>query len=211
MTIFSGRRPLARPPLLLVLALLLAQCSDSTEPDPDDVREPAQLNILRLPAEHPPFFNDSVWFYAKPGRSVEGKLYFQNQSGGRGDEWAVLKLDGQSLLAWPDGTPIGSNDSVLIVMKVPDPSQVMVELRPTGLRFRSDKPAELKLDYDEVGGDLDGDGDDDAEDDEVEQQLAIWRQEKLGDPFVKIGTVKTEDPRELKAFLTSFSRYAISY
>ncbi|MEZ4587201.1 MAG: hypothetical protein R2909_12430 [Gemmatimonadales bacterium] len=82
---------------------------------------------------------------------------------------------------------------------------------PSGIQFSSSKPAELKLDYEETEGDLDGDGDHDDEDDAIETRLSIWRQEDPGDPFVKIGTVKTEGARELKAFLTSFSRYAISY
>jgi hypothetical protein len=211
MTLSAGRRPYARLTLTLLLPLALARCSDSTDPDADDIREPTQLSILRLPDGHPPFFNDSVSFYARPGRSVEGKLYFANESGGRGEEWAVLKIDGQSLLARPDGTSFGPNDSVLIVMKVDEQSLVAVELRPSGLRFRTDQPAELKLDYDEVGEDLDGDGDDDEHDDEVEQLLSIWHQEQPGDPFVKVGSVKTEDARELLARLTGFSRFAIAY
>jgi hypothetical protein len=209
MTLPAGRA-FRRPILLLLLGFGLSQCTDSTDPA-DEIREPAQLSILQLPDDHPPFFNDSVAFYAKPGRSVEAKLYFAGPGGEKGEEWAVLKIDSGSLLARPDGTAFGPNDSVLVVMKLAEQDLVMVELRPTGLRFRSGQPAELKLDYDEVGEDLDGDGDGDGEDDGVEQQLSIWRQEKIGDPFVKIGTVKTEDPRELKAFLTSFSRYAISY
>lgn len=195
---------------LLLAGAILAGCSDSTEP-PDDVREPAELTILRLPPGHPPFFNDSVAFYAKRTRSAEGRIYFQEPGGGRGEKFAELKIDTESLLARPDGSSFGANDSILIVMKVADQSQLLVELRPSGLRFRSDRPAELKLDYEATGGDLDGDGDRDGVDDDLERQLSIWRQARVGDPFVKIGTVKTEGLRELEAKLTSFSRYAIAY
>jgi hypothetical protein len=197
--------------LALGLATALVGCSSSTDPGEDDVRPPDQLNILRLPADHPPFYNDSVAFYAKVGRSEEGKLYFQEPDGSRGESFAEIKLDGQSLLALPDGTPLGPNDSVLIVLKVVSQTEILVELSPTGLRFSSNKPAELRLDYEETEGDLDGDGDSDDDDADIEQTLAIWRQEKPGDDFVKIGTVKIEDAREFKAFLTSFSRYALAY
>jgi hypothetical protein len=200
-----------RPLLAVGLATVLARCSGSTDPGPDDVRPPGQLNILRLPANHPPFFNDSASFYAKVGRSDEGKLYFQEPDGARGEAFAELKIDSQTLLARPDGSPLGPNDSVLIVLKVVDQDEILVELSPTGLRFNSNKPAELKLDYEETGGDLDGDGDSDDDDADIEMELSIWRQETPADDFVKIGTVKVEDQREFKAFLTSFSRYALAY
>jgi len=195
----------------LSLSIALGSCSDSTDPGSDDVRDPDELAFLRLPDDHPPFFNTSTSFYAKVDRSSEAKLYFQEPTGGRGEEFAVLKVDSGSLLARPDGTPYGPGDSVLITMRVVDQSLVQVELLPSGIKFSSSKPAELKLEYGETEGDLDGDGDHDSEDDEIESRLAIWRQENPGDPFVRIGTVKTEGERELKAFLTSFSRYAISY
>ncbi|MGE0555775.1 MAG: hypothetical protein AB7R55_20275 [Gemmatimonadales bacterium] len=197
----------------LSFSIALGSCSDSTDPggDGDDVKDPDELAFLQLPANHPPFFNTSTSFYAKIDRSSEAKLYFQEPGGGRGEEFAVLKIDSGTLLARPDGTPYGPGDSVLITMRIVDQSLVQVELLPSGIRFSSSKPAELKLDYEETEGDLDGDGDHDDEDDTIETRLSIWRQENPGDPFVKIGTVKTEGARELKAFLTSFSRYAISY
>ena len=201
--------PLRPFPLLLALATLAA-CSGATEP-PDEIREQSELNILRLPANHPPFFNDSVAFYVKTSRGGEGKIYFQAPGGGRGEAFAELKLEDRTLLARADGTPFGAGDSVLIVMKVADQSDLLVELRPTGIRFRASEPAELKLDYEATGGDIDGDGDRDGEDAELELRLSIWRQARIGDPFVKIGTVKTEGLRELEAKLTSFSRYAIAY
>lgn len=200
-----------RFPTALLALLGAAACSSGTGPADDDIRDPAALNILRLPPDHPPFFNDSVAFYAKAGQSVEAKIHFQNSQGDRGETFADLKLDSETLLARPDGTPFAPGDSVLIVMKVADQRLLLVELRPSGLRFRSDKPAELKLKYDEADDDFDGDGDRDEDDDAVELRLSVWRQERAGDPWERIGTVKTEGLRELTAKLTSFSRYAIAY
>ena len=189
-------------------------CAGSlVDPDPEGtVKPPAQLTILRLPTNAAPLFNDSVAFYAKNSRDAEGIIYFKTPSGERGEKFARLRIEEGGLLTRPDGTPFGANDSVLIVMKVTDPRLLLVEMSPAGLKFTANEPAELELEYEETDGDLDGDGDSgDDDDDEIEQQLAIWRQERPGDPFVKLGTVKTEGLREFEAKLSSFSRYAVAY
>jgi hypothetical protein len=192
-------------------AILLGAGSCADESTSPTEKPPAELNILRLPASHPPFERTSVAFYARVNQSREGKIYFLNASGQRGEEFAELKIDSGSLLARPDGTPFASSDSVLITMTVVDPNRVLVDLQPAGLRFRSDKPAVLKLDYGEADEDYDDDGDIDGDDSKAEQQFAIWRQEQAGEPFVRLGSVKVEDLKEVEAKLVSFSRYAIAY
>ena len=181
---------------------------DSTGPTE---KPPAELNILRLPANHAPFEQTSVSFWARVNQSREGRIYFLDGEGKRGEEFARLKIDSGSLLARPDGTAFGVGDSILITMTVVDPTQVLIELQPAGLRFRSDKPAELKLDYGEADDDFDDDGDVDDDDERTQQLLAIWRQEQAGSTFIKLGSVKSEDLEEIEAKLVSFSRYAIAY
>ncbi|MEZ4455252.1 MAG: hypothetical protein R2882_01695 [Gemmatimonadales bacterium] len=150
-------------------------------------------------------------FYASNARDSEGSIYFQEAGGGRGERFARLRIKSGGLSQRPDGTAFGPNDSVLIIMKLVNPSQLSVELRPSGLKFTSANPAELKMEYEETGGDLNGDGRNDDDDEDIETKLAIWRQENPGDPLVKVGTIKTEGVRELEAKLTSFSRYFIAY
>jgi len=193
---------------VLVGGAFAACGSSTTEPEP---RPPADLNIIKLPADHPPFEKTTVSFWANKSESREGKIYFLDSQGHRGEEYAQLRIDSGSLLARPDGTPFGARDSVLITMSVADPSQILVDLQPSGLRFAPDKPAELKLTYGATGGDLNEDGRIDEKDGDIEQKMAIWRQEKVGDLFVQIGVVKVEELREIEAKLTSFSRYAIAY
>jgi hypothetical protein len=96
-------------------------------------------------------------------------------------------------------------------MKVTDPTKFLVELRPGGLRFSRQHPADLRIRYEATRGDLNGNGKHDKKDDKIEGRLGIWVQERPEDPFVKVGTVKTSGNRELKAELESFSRYAIAY
>lgn len=194
--------------LLLALAPGLTACDDQLD---SDVRPPTELNILRLPPDHPPFEATVVTFWARANESREGRIYFLDSEGNRGEEYARLKIDSGSLLARPDGTQFAPEDSILITMSVADPTRVLIHLEPSGLTFRADKPAELRLEYDEADPDYDDDGDVDGADDVAEQQLAIWRQAQPGDPYIRLGSVRFEDLREIEARLTSFSRYAIAY
>lgn len=189
---------------LAVPLLVIAACTSG--PDPSD-----QLAILKIPASAPALFNDTVAFYAKVGRDDEGFIYFKTAAGGRGEKFARIRIRQRSLASRPDGTPFGPGDSVLIVMKVVNPLELGVELLPSGIHFNASDPAELRIEYEATKGDLNGDGQKDAKDDTIEQKIALWRQEKPGDPLVKIGTVKTDGLRELKADLVSFSRYYIAY
>lgn len=194
----------------LGLSAALACTSNTTTTDPPEERPPAELNILRLPTNHRPFFNTEVSFYAKVGRDAEASIYFLDEQGQRGKRFAQLQIESRSLATKPDGTSFVAGDSVLITMRIIDPVEIQVELLPSGIKFSTSRPAELKLDYKETKGDLNGDGKHDGDDDHIESNLSIWRQEKPGDPFVKIGSIKS-DEGELKADLTGFSRWAIAY
>ena len=191
-----------------VVTALLA-CSDSS--GPDSSKPPADLNVVRLPAGSPPLFNAETTFYARRGEDREARIFFQDDVGGAGEEYLRLRVDAPSLQARPDGTPFAEGDSILIAIRVVDPAQMLFELEPTGLTFSPDVPAELKIHYDQTGGDLDDDGDVDVDDDAIERIMAIWRQESPGDPFVRVGTAVVEELEEAEAELQGFSRYALAY
>lgn len=203
--------------LFLSLGFLgVVACGDdsSDTPGPDDpgtTRPPEELSILRLAADAPPLFENSVTFWAVRGEDREGRLYFSDGQGQRGDEYLRLRIGSSSLLARPDGTPFAAGDSVQITVTVVDPTQILFQFAPEGLTFSSSSPAELDIEYDEAGDDLNDDGSVDDEDDEVESRLGVWRQATVGQPFVRLGSAVIEDLREIEAELTSFSRYAIAY
>jgi hypothetical protein len=197
-------------------ALGVAACGDDSNdtPDPDEpgtTRPPGELSILRLAADAPPLFENSVSFWAVRGEDREGRLYFEDDQGQRGEEYLRLQIGSSSLLARPDGTPFAAGDSVQVTVTVVDPTQILFQLEPEGLTFSSTSPAELEIEYDEAGEDLNDDGSVDGEDDEVESLLGVWRQATVGQPFVRLGSAVIEDLREIEAELTSFSRYAIAY
>jgi len=195
-----------------LLALVFA-CGDSgpTEPNPGEERPESALIILRLAANAPPLFNQAVSFWAHRGQDAKGELFFQQPDGTRGEKFVELDLADRSLLAYPDGRLFADGDSVLITIRVTDPSRILVEFEPSGLRFNPAEPAELEIRYARADGDYDGDGDEDRDDERIEQVLGIWRQAVSGGPFVRLGTLRFEDLKELEAKLLGFSRFAIAY
>lgn len=204
--------PIASRSAALLLAVLAA-CSDGglTEPRPGDERPESKLAILRLAPDAPPLFNSMVSFWAYRGRDAEAEIFFRKPDGSRGEKFVKLDLADRSLLAYPDGRPFADGDSVLITIRVTDPSRILLEFEPSGLRFDPDEPAQLEIRYSHADEDFDNDGDEDEDDAEIERVLGIWRQASLGAPFVRLGTVRIEELKELEARLLGFSRLAIAY
>jgi hypothetical protein len=201
--------PALRILLLGAGAAAAASCSDTSSPD--DSRPPTELSVIHVAPTSTPLFNSTVSFYAKRGENREGSISFQDAGGGEGEEYVRLRIDANSLLATPDGLPITPGDSVLITLTVVDPTEMLFDLQPTGLKFSPVEPARLKIHYDHANGDLNDDGVSNGQDDSLEHTLAIWRQENPGDPFVRLLSVLTVETDEAEAELTGFSRYALAY
>ena len=200
-----------RRSLLAVGLLLVATaCSDSTSSPGDGDRPPTELNIVRVDATSPPLLNPDTSFYAVQGEDREVRISFQ-AAGGEGEEFFRLRVRPGSLQARPDGTPIAPGDSVLITVHVVDPARILFELEPSGLTFNSTEPAELKIHYNHADHDFNEDGSVNLFDDQIKNQLAIWRQETVNDPFVKLGSVNVEESEEINADILGFTRYAIAY
>ena len=205
-------------PTLMTAALVaaLASCSDSTGSGSGQ----NNLAVLRLAETAPPLCSDSVG--AKFGKDPAGQdqeiaLVFPlsgnlaDCAGPSTENFLRLKLTSTSLLRYPDGNLIADGDSVFIYVKWVGSDSILFDLQPSGLVFDPQKPAELTIEYGEATNDLNHDGQVNTEDDTIEHQLDIWRQEKPGDPFVRVGTGKAEDVNEIEAKLNGFSRYAIAY
>ncbi len=185
--------------LSALLAVLVAACSDST--GPSGLRPAAELRVLQLAATAPPLLSNTVTFTACKGTSQEGRLFFDNGSGGPGEEFARLIIGSNTLLRRPDGTTFAPGDCVDITMTIPDPTRLEVELQPAGLVFDPNDPAELRIEY----GDAEGVTND------IEAEIAIWRQESPGQPYMRLGTVVLDGLDEAEADLLGFTRYALAY
>jgi hypothetical protein len=197
---------------LLAAALLVVttSCSDGSGP-PDDSRPPEELNVVRIASSSGELFNPVDSFYAKKGENREVRIFFKNESGAAGEEYLRLRVDAQSLLARPDGSPFFVGDSILIGVRVVSPTQMLFEFSPSGLQFSPLEPARLKIHYDHAGGDINDDGSVDGEDESLELRLAIWRQEQPGDPFIRLSSLLDQAIDECDADLTGFTRYALAY
>lgn len=200
-------------PRLAIVALVAStlSCSDTSGPAAGDTKSPTELTIVRLSAVSPQLFNPVDSFYAKRGEDREVRLYFADIEGKAGEEYLRLRVDAQSLLARPDGSLFQVGDSILIHVAVVDPTRLLFELQPSGLRFSPAAPASLKIHYDHADDDFNSDGRIDLEDDSIETTLGIWRQETLTDPFVRLGSAVFKDLKEIDADLNGFSRYALAY
>ena len=196
--------------LLAALAGAVGSCSDAAAPN-GNTKPPSELNVVHVAPSSTPLFNPSDSFYAKRGEDREVGIFFQDSSGGQGEEYLRLRVDAGSLLTMPDGTPVLPGDSVLIHVRVVDPTEMLFELQPSGLGFSPLTPARLTIHYGHAAGDFNADGVANALDAVIEGTLSIWRQENPGDPFVRLTSVLTIATEEAEAALTGFSRYALAY
>ncbi len=206
-----------RSMLVAATAVLTGVACASSSTSEQTGTPPGLLNVLRLPPTAPPLCADSVgaWFLkTASGGEKEIALQFAEGGGscaGETEDFLRLKLSGNTLATMPDGTPIANGDSVFISVKWVGSDSILFEMKPSGLKFNPSAKAELKIEYGELGGDLNEDGNHDAEDDSIEAQIDIWRQEAPGEDFFRIGTGKVEEADEIEAKLTGFSRFMIAY
>ncbi len=201
--------------VLLGAAIATAGCSSSTGEGGGG--PPAGPTPLLLATTAPPLCADSTgaWFKKDPaGQDSTIALVFPESGAtcqGSTQDFIRLKIKPTSLLRYPDGNLIANGDSVFISLKWLGLSSILFELKPSGLQFDPAERAELKIEYDEAGDDLNHDDNVDEQDDDIEHRLDIWRQEAPDSPFVRVGTGKIEDSKEIEAKLTGFSRFMIAY
>jgi hypothetical protein len=140
------------------------------------------------------------------------RIFYQPEPGqGSGDQFLEFELDQESLLQYPPDHPragqlFAAGDTIEIRVTI-DPVDLIVRMEPSGIIFDPAHPAELELRYVNSDRDFDADGDDDPE---LEGEIDLWRQENLGDPWERVGTLKDQSLDRVRATLLSFSRYALA-
>lgn len=205
------------PSWLLAAAIAGIACSRSEPgtgvPGPDTlIASEDSLRFLR-PAPGAPSFGDrTVSFWAVKGVRTQVELMYRALPGQTDSSVFVrFRVDPQSLLARPDGTPIAQGDSVLITLSVDDSTRLICRYEPEGLRFDRRKPARLFIKYGEADPDLDHNGVVNAQDTALVRTFRIWRQEAQGEPWVGIVSTIAEDALEVEADIYGFTRYAVAY
>jgi hypothetical protein len=183
----------------IIVGLALAACVSSTGSEPEFVDE-SQLEFVPRSLAAPPVETMDTSFWAVKGQDRRLEIRYQGQGGpGTGKKFLRLDVEEQTLLRRPDGTMFAEGDSIEIHVTV-DPVLFLVNFEPSGLRFNPDEPAKLEIDYDE------------AEEDFLvrEGEFDMWRQERSGDPWERLGSFQVEELDEIEALLLGFTRYALA-
>lgn len=191
------------------IGIATAACHETTAPI---TKTSNDLHFLRVAANTPPLVATTATIWAKYGQGSVLTLWYQ-PAVGETDSTKFLEfiLDGASLAKRPDGRAFAPGDSILITVSVPDPTQIVVQFSPAGLQFSAEHPARLRMYFGECGDDLNHDGAVDSEDTAAQQQLSVWRQEAVSQPWYKVASVLVSDQKEVDGTILGFTGYALAY
>ncbi|HET7457269.1 MAG TPA: hypothetical protein VFJ74_06420 [Gemmatimonadaceae bacterium] len=194
-----------------VLAAGAAGCGPDSTTGP--VTRPAgDLFIVRRAAGTPPLVSTTASFWAVKGADRELRMYYQPAAGSGGSvgaQFLRLRVRPATLDRLPDGSVIANGDSVLITVTA-DPTLMVVDFQPSGLRFSAAEPAELEVSFAECDGDYNGNGVIDNNDIAIRSTLAIWKHETATDPWTKLGTTLLST-NAAQSKLSGFTGYAVAY
>lgn len=191
-----------------LFAMAFVGCSDSTGPEPSRVE--TELQFVRFRAT-PPVETLQASFWAKRGQGRELEIrYLPDKPGEDGEEFLEFRVPGDGLLRRPDGTLFGPGDSIRITVTLSADGRFLFDFQPSGLQFDPEHPARLKVTYRQIEDDLDGDGDVDGDDEDLEARLRVWKQERPGERWFPVGTLRIEDFDEIEGEITSFTGFCIA-
>lgn len=201
----------------LLAAVALAACEAPFGPGTDDPREKrpsvteSELTFVRFAPDAPALVDTIVSFWAVRGenRRVEVR-YVPTAAYPNGGVCLEFRVPGDALLRHPDGRTVQPGDSVHITIRVVNTAEFKFEFAPAGLQFDPGTPAELRIHYYWADRDYNGDGVIDSRDEEMYQSFAIWRQERVGEPWsVQVGE-RDQSSEKIKASISGFTRYALA-
>ena len=183
----------------LVASLGLAGCENSSDSEPDIVPE-SQLEFVPRSDSAPALETTDTSFFAVKGEDRRLEIRYVGVGGDdSGERFLRLDIEEETLLRRPDGTLFAAGDSVEIRVVV-DPVLFLANFEPAGLQFNPNEPAELEYRYDQ------------ADDDFLvrESEFDLWRQERPGDPWERLGSLQVEELDEIEVELLGFTRYALA-
>ena len=207
-------QPPSRSVTALAVATLAAllSCTDATAPDGVNERAPTDLRLLAAPYDTPPLVTTQTSFYAVKGKVSGTDIWYRPRAGQTDSaKFLEFRLGTASLDRRPDGTLIPAGDSVLITLKVTDPTHFIIDLQPSGLTFAANDQPRLKISFAACGDDLNYDGRVDAADAGMMTSLSVWRQEAPFQSWFKVSSTVTTTVREVDTRLGGFTGYALMY
>lgn len=201
--------------LTLLLALLaapvLAGCEDllPEEAGGDRLAED-QLFFARADPDAPPLDIVEGSFWARPGQTRSVAFKYVGIRPGKYQLCMEFVVPAGALLRHPDGRAVQPGDSVLVTVRAVDPEAFRFEFAPAGLRFNPANPARLRVSFWWADEDYNGDGRRDKTDESIEENLQLWRQESVGQPWERMLTVRDDELHELSTSIPGFTRYAVA-
>lgn len=197
--------------ITLALAGIASGCTESTAPggtgsSPGPVR--SGITPIRQAPDAPPLASYAVQFTAVKGESKEIEVKYAGASG-EPEDFLDIELHENSLLKWPDGTPIQDGESVAMSIVI-DPETFLFTLRPAGLEFDPAWPLEIEIRYENADDDFDEDGDIDGEDDSIRTSLGTFR-EDLADQWTPLLTENDSASGTLRARSKRLDNIAVSW
>jgi hypothetical protein len=186
---------------VMVVALVLTTgCDLTTNPAEQGIPED-QLAFLRFSEGALPARMDTS-FWAVAGEDRRLVLTHPPQEGeSDGEEFLEFRVRSDALWRRPDGTAFAAGDSIRIDLTLDEESRFLFRFAPSGLQFRQDRPAELRIRYLRVEGELD---------ETFEDRMRLWRQEVPGELWFPVGTVRLKDLKEIRGEVVHFTGFAIA-
>ena len=197
-----------RIPTLLGAALCAWAAASCDNPAGPKQVPGSELTFIRAAANAPPLDSLVVHVWAVAGENRQAVIRYEKVGNYGGDICLEFKIPGNGLWKRPDGSVVAKGDSVLITITVVDPKQFNFRFEPSGVQFRADHPAELRVSYKWADPDRNGDGVVDSRDERFD--FGFWKQETDASNWIETGTVKDADLEELRADIRSFTRYALA-
>ncbi len=185
-------------------------CSDSgTGPGSGSVRQEDSLTFLAPAPDLPAFTTTTVTFLAVRDQNSEVRLFYPKRPGSTDSaEFVRFEVPGGALVSGPNGAPL-VGDSLLITLTISNVNKLIVSFEPAGLTFA--KPARLRIKYAEADDDFNHDGNVDSEDTADVSKFAIWRQEQVGQPWVRLPSTRIDAEEEVDADISGFTRFAVAF
>lgn len=191
-----------------VSLVLSSGCSEIFSPGIEQVA-PDGLTVIRVDPEAPPLVDTEVSFWAVAGEVREVQILYGYANGTVGKCLRFIVPAG-ALHRLPGGRIAQPGDSVQIAIRVVDPKLFLFEFDPAGLIFAPGHPARLEVRYRWATADLNGDGAVDQADAAIRSRFGLWKQERAGEPWQKVGSRRDEAVQELYADIRGFTRYALA-
>ncbi|HUE96821.1 MAG TPA: hypothetical protein VMN39_09180 [Longimicrobiaceae bacterium] len=193
----------------IALLLTLSGCSEIFGPGTTTVPD-GELTIIAVRSDAPALEALEVSFWAKKGEDREVQIRYEYANGTTAKCLRFI-VPSDALSRAPNGRHLVTGDSVEIKIQVLDPHLFLFEFNPGRLQFDPKNPARMEVRYTYASLDLNGNGiEGDPEDLAIRERFGLWKQERPGGIWARIGSRRDEDRMELYADINGFTRYALA-